>query len=204
MNATPGLRAAIYARYPADKQKDTSVEDQVSLCRRLCGQKGWHVAHVFTDHAISGKISQRPGYARLLHASESGQVDVIVAESQNRLSRDRTDSATLLKRMTFFGISLYTVAAQELDEQKVGVGSLVSSLFLKDLALKTRRSLEGRIARGKSAGGICYGYRVKREILPSGTVSTGDREIEPDEAAVITRIFRDYAEGLSAARSPRP
>ncbi|WP_260007496.1 recombinase family protein [Leisingera sp. M527] len=39
---------------------------------------------------------------------------------------------------------------------------------------------------------------MKREILPDGTLSTGDREIEPDEAAVITRIFRDYADGLSA------
>ncbi len=34
--------------------------------------------------------------------------------------------------------------------------------------------------------------------LPDGTVSTGDREIEPEESAVITRIFREYADGLSA------
>ena len=59
MNATPGLRAAIYARYSTDKQKDTSVEDQIRLCRRLCEQKGWQVTEVFTDHALSGKNALR-------------------------------------------------------------------------------------------------------------------------------------------------
>ena len=198
MTATPGLRAAIYARYSTDKQKDTSVEDQIRLCRRLCEQKGWQVTEVFTDHALSGKNTLRPGYQRLIQAAECGQIDVIAAESQNRLSRDMADSANLLKRMNFFGVRIHTASENELDDMKVGVSGLVSTMFLKDLAQKTRRGLEGRIARGKSAGGIAYGYRVKREILPDGTLSTGDREIEQDEAAVIKRIFRDYADGLSA------
>ncbi|MEZ0468952.1 recombinase family protein, partial [Phaeobacter sp. SYSU ZJ3003] len=198
MNATPGLRAAIYARYSTDKQKDTSVEDQIRLCRRMCEQNGWQVTEVFTDHALSGKNALRPGYQRLIRAAECGQIDIIVAESQNRLSRDMADSATLLKRMSYFGVRLHTAAENELDDMKVGVSGLVSTMFLRDLAQKTRRGLEGRVARGKSAGGICYGYRVKREILPDGTLSTGDREIEPEESAVIQRIFQDYADGLSA------
>ncbi|WP_027245688.1 recombinase family protein [Leisingera daeponensis] len=198
MNATPGLRAAIYARYSTDKQKDTSVEDQIRLCRRLCEQKGWLVTEVFTDHALSGKNALRPGYQRLIQAAERGGIDVIAAESQNRLSRDMADSATLLKRMNFFGVKIHTASENELDDMKVGVGGLVSTMFLKDLAQKTRRGLEGGVTKGKSAGGISYGYRVKREILPDGTLSTGDREIEQDEAAVIKRIFRDYADGLSA------
>ncbi|MCB4458492.1 recombinase family protein [Leisingera sp. McT4-56] len=100
--------------------------------------------------------------------------------------------------MNFFGVRIHTASENELDDMKVGVGGLVSTMFLKDLAQKTRRGLEGRVAKGKSAGGICYAYRVKREILPDGTLSTGDREVEQDEAAVIKRIFRDYADGLSA------
>jgi len=65
------------------------------------------------------------------------------------------DSATLLKRMSCFGGRLHTAAENELDDMKVGVSGLVSTMFLKDLAQKTRRGLEGRIAKGKSAGGIC-------------------------------------------------
>lgn len=42
------------------------------------------------------------------------------------------------------------------------------------------------------------GYRVRRELRPDGTVTTGDRDIQPAEAAVVLRIFSDYAAGLSA------
>jgi len=36
----------------------------------------------------------------------------------------------------------------------------MNALFLKDLAEKTHRGLRGRIEDGKSAGRLCYGYRV--------------------------------------------
>jgi len=89
----------------------------------------------------------------------------------------------------------------------------MNALFLKDLADKTRRGLRGRVEAGKSGGGLCYGYWVVRSL--SGTsVTTGEREIEPDEAAVVERIFREFIGGASpkqiakrperGRRSPRP
>ena len=51
----------------------------------------------------------------------------------------------------------------------------MNALFLKDLAEKTHRGLRGRIEDGKSAGGLCYGYRVVK-ALSAGTVTTGERE----------------------------
>jgi hypothetical protein len=71
----------------------------------------------------------------------------------------------------------------------------MNALFLKDLADKTRRGLRGRVELGKSGGGLCYGYRVRRATHDG--VATGEREIVPAEAEVIRRIFRDYAAGLS-------
>jgi Recombinase len=49
---------------------------------------------------------------------------------------------------------------------------------------------------GKAGGGICYGYRVVRTMTRT-TVSTGEREIEPVEAAVVERIFREFVAGHS-------
>ena len=49
---------------------------------------------------------------------------------------------------------------------------------------------------GKSGGGLCYGYKVRR-ATHDGTATTGNREIVPAEAEVILRIFRDYAAGVS-------
>jgi site-specific DNA recombinase len=41
-----------------------------------------------------------------------------------------------------------------------------------------------------------YGYRVVKS-LTGGTVTTGEREIEPAEAAIVERIFRDYVAGVA-------
>src|ERR1051326_7908013 len=72
----------------------------------------------------------------------------------------------------------------------------MNALFLKDLAEKTHRGLRGRVEDGKSAGGLCYGYRVVKTIS-EGQVTTGEREIEPTEARVVERIFSDFVTGVS-------
>jgi hypothetical protein len=72
----------------------------------------------------------------------------------------------------------------------------MNAMYLSELADKTRRGLRGRIEIGRAGGGLCYGYRVLRRI-ENGAVTTGEREIVDEEAAVIRRIFRDYAAGAS-------
>jgi site-specific DNA recombinase len=59
----------------------------------------------------------------------------------------------------------------------------MNALFLKDLAEKTHRGLRGRVESGKGGGGSLLGYRVVRTMTGT-TVSIGEREIEPAEAAV--------------------
>ncbi|MFY1709853.1 recombinase family protein [Tritonibacter mobilis] len=59
-----------------------------------------------------------PDYLRLLQAAERGEVDIIVAESLNRLSRDQADTAPLFKRMSFFGDRLHTIADQDEEDRR--------------------------------------------------------------------------------------
>lgn len=75
----------------------------------------------------------------------------------------------------------------------------MNALFLKDLADKTRRGLQGRIEDGKSGGGLCFGYDVVRQLDAGGDPVRGDRTINEVEAGVVRRIFKEYIEG----RSPR-
>ncbi|GAB6053075.1 recombinase family protein [Magnetospira thiophila] len=62
---------------------------------------------------------------------------------------------------------------------------------IKDLALKTKRGQSGRINKGRAAGGLAYGYRVKPGV------EAGDREIIEEEAEIIRHIFTAYAAGES-------
>src|SRR4051812_27324086 len=122
--------------------------------------------------------------------------DVVLAESLDRFSRDQEDTEGLFKRLTFAGVNIVTLAEGDITHLHIGFKGTMNALFLKDLAEKTHRGLRGRIEDGKSAGGLCYGYRVVK-AFNGGSVTTGEREIEPTEAPIVERIFRDFVAGLS-------
>ena len=139
----------------------------------------------------------RPGLQDLLAEARAGLFDVVVAEALDRLSRDQEDVAGIFKRLRFLGIAIHTLAEGEITELHVGLKGTMNALYLKDLAQKTRRGLEGRVRAGRSAGGLCYGYRVAKRTGADGERVRGHREIDAAEAAIVRRIFAEFAAGTS-------
>ena len=191
-----GTKVAIYARYSSDNQRDASIADQMRVCRAFAERQGWTIAQEYSDHAVSGATLLRSGFQELMRGALSRQFDVVLAESLDRFSRDQEDTAGLFKRLTFAGVNIVTLAEGDITHLHIGFKGTMNALFLKDLAEKTHRGLRGRVEDGKSAGGLCYGYRVVR-TLSGGSVTTGEREIEPAESAVVERIFREFIAGAS-------
>ena len=112
--------------------------------------------------AISGASAIRPGYQRLLEAVLAGGIDVVLAEALDRLSRDQEDIAALHKRLRFLGVQLVTVGEGEIGDLHIGLKGAMNALYLKDLADKTRRGLEGRVRAGRSGGGTLLRLRCRR------------------------------------------
>ena len=191
------MRAAIYARYSTDLQSDASIDDQHRLCLQLIASHGWSEAETYADRGISGASHLRPAYQRLLEDARHNKLDVVVAEGLDRLSRDQEHIAAFFKHMRFQGIPIVTVAEGEISELHIGLKGTMSSLFLKDLAQKTHRGLEGRVRKGKSAGGVTYGYDVVRSVQADGSITTGERTINAAQAQVVRRIFKEFATGQS-------
>jgi DNA invertase Pin-like site-specific DNA recombinase len=194
------LRAVVYARYSSELQRGASIDDQIRLCKELVAREGWQLVSVLRDAALSGATSLRAGYQALLSAARDDAFDVVVAEALDRLSRDQEDVAGLFKRLRFAGIRIVTLAEGEVSELHVGLKGTMNALFLEDLADKTRRGLRGRVEAGKSAGGNSYGYKIRSSFDEAGQALTGMREIDAAEAAIIERIFADYAAGTSPKR----
>ena len=187
----------VYARYSSDMSRDASIEDQVRLCNQYIADQKWAIAGTFEDRAISGASALRPGYQSLLALVRQGNIDVVLAEALDRLSRDQEDVAALFKIVRFAGAKLITLAEGEISELHIGLKGTMNALFLKDLALKTKRGLEGRINKGRSAGGNAYGYDVVREYGPDGPIDRGRRTINAQEARVVVEIFTRYLNGES-------
>ena len=191
------MRIAIYARYSSDLQTDASIEDQIRLCQELASKEKWAVVNRYTDHGISGASLMRPGIQALMQDASGGKFDLVVAEALDRLSRDQADIATIKKRLQFAGINIHTLAEGEITELHIGLKGTMNALFLKDLALKTRRGISGRIEKGKSGGGLPYGYDAVVQFDSQGERIRGDRTINDGEAAIVRRIFEEFAAGKS-------
>ncbi len=190
------MKVAIYARYSSDNQRDASIADQLRVCRAFAERQRWVICEEYTDHAVSGATLLRAGFQALMRDALNRRFDVVLAESLDRFSRDQEDTAGLFKRLTFAGVNIVTLAEGDITHLHIGFKGTMNALFLKDLAEKTHRGLRGRVEDGKSAGGLCYGYRVVK-VLNAGTVTTGEREVVPEEARLVERIFRDFIAGVS-------
>ena len=196
------LRCAAYARYSSDLQSPRSIEDQLRICREYALSHGFLFLeeHIYVDEALSGVGADRPGLKRLLDSALSAArpFDVILLDDSSRLARNTKDALTFFERLNFAGVRLIAVS-QGIDSDNeqahviVTVHGMVDSLYVKELAKKTHRGLEGRMLRGEHTGGRCFGYD---SVPVSG--STGKQlVINESEAEVVRRIFEMSASGQS-------
>ena len=197
---TPILRCATYARYSSSQQRDASIVDQQRNMMRYAETKGWRILtdFMFSDEAISGAGLDRPGFQQLLRAAKASPrvIDVILVDDTSRISRSLADTVRLREDLNFTGIRFVAVSQgiDSDDEQAdvmMTVYGLVDSLYIKELAKKTHRGLEGLALKGFHTGGSCFGYRSEK--LDGGS----QLQIVEEEAAVVRRIFHMSASGLS-------
>ena len=202
------MKVAIYARYSSENQRPESIEDQIRGCEELAAERGYSVdsTHIYRDEAKSGALRDRPGLETLLAAARARQFEAVLVDDLSRLSRDNHFLLTLYAEFRFNGVRIIS-RADSLDSDdlhsKLGfqMRGIVNELYLDDLREKTLRGQKGQKARGFTVGEATYGYhsvpvgemRVDRQGRPR---PDGYRMvIDPAEAEVVLRIFRDFGEG---------
>jgi site-specific DNA recombinase len=189
------MKAAIYARYSTDMQRKESIEDQHRVCDALCQRHGFKVAAKFSDAAMSGGTSQRPGYQDMLRAARRKEFDVIVAEDTSRLWRNLSEQSPRLAELSDLGIIVVTADLDTRSESAGILGAVTGAMgeqYRKEIGRRTRRGLEGLARNGKSAGGRSYGY------VPASESGTGQIEIDKEQAAVVVRAYQLAADGYAA------
>jgi DNA invertase Pin-like site-specific DNA recombinase len=187
------MRIALYARYSSDNQRDASIADQFRVTRDHADKQGEKVVEEYSDHAISGASLLRPGIQALIMDAQKGRFDLVLAEALDRLSRDQEDIAGFYKRMSFCGVKLVTLSEGSISELHIGLKGTMNALFLKDLAEKTRRGQKP----ARSPAAIPMAMIIVKSFDGNGEPVRGERSVNPREAEVIWRIFREYAAGKS-------
>jgi site-specific DNA recombinase len=195
--------AALYARKSTDQNvadEEKSVARQIERARAYAADKGWVVAdeHVYSDDGISGaEFLKRPGFLALMNALRPGPpFQVLVTMEQSRLGRSQDEVPYALKRITDAGVRIFAYLTNtEIKRESAADKFMIHAIaFVDDMAReqsreRTRDALRRKVERGHVAGGMLYGYR---NVRGDGHVT---RVIVPDEAEIITRIFREVAAG---------
>ena len=214
------MKIAIYARYSTEKQDARSIDDQERRCRATAAEKGLVAIEVYSDQAISGGHLRRDGLQRMLADAKARKFKAVIVDDLYRLSRDRVDSGVLLRdlkdlRVTVFDVETGLSSNDEAADMVFGVKALMRRRVHQEaISRQTHRGLEGRALAGFNPGGKAYGYTSVEE--PNPTDPTRPRRltiIDPQEAAVVRRIFaetvagkspRDVAYALNADGIPAP
>ncbi len=207
------MRASIYARYSSENQRQESLEDQIASCNRYARKHDHMVLdeHVYTDRARSGTSHERDGLKALLAAAARRLFDVVLVDDLSRLARDNTFMLNALAELGYWDVRLVSVTdhldtADEAATLGFQLRGIFNELAVRDLAKRTHRGQRGQVERGFYVGERTYGYRSE----PRGEVRIDKHgrprpegfgmRIEPSEAAVVRRIFEEFAGGIPAYR----
>ncbi len=207
------MKAAIYARYSSENQSEKSIADQTRVCKNYIKEHGMIIddEHIYVDEAISGSLINRPGLQALEEGMENKEFGAVVVDDLSRLSRSNHQMLTLVLKFDYHQVKLISVSdgivtGDENSKLGIHIRGFINELYLDDLRKKTMRGLEGQKLRGFSTGEDVYGYYTK----PVGELKLNKRgqpkyegmvhKINPDEADVVHRIYKEFIEGKSLSK----
>lgn len=207
------MRAAVYARFSSENQREQSIEDQIRVCREFAKRSDITILadHIYFDEAQSGSVRARPGLEALKAAAEAKQFDALIVDDSSRLSRDNQYFNTLLCLFQYWGVSLISVSdGLDMREEHAKVAyqfrGIINELYLTDLKKKTHRGQMGQVLRGFSMGAKGYGYKS----VPDGQTKLDKKGrlradgfklvVIPEDARIVQRIFADFAEGKAITK----
>lgn len=196
-NGTQISRAVAYARFSSNNQRDESIDAQLRAIQDYCERNGIKLVGIYTDEAQSAKTDNRDDFRVMIDDILKGKIDVdaVLVHKFNRFARNKYDSALYKKRLRDIGIKVISVT-QPIDDSPEGriLESLIEAMdeyYSENLALEVKKGLFENAIQGKYTGGK----------LPYGLTVDSEGYFCPDEnAPIVQRIFKEYAEGVPKTR----
>lgn len=202
-------RAALYCRLSREDEgleassESESIQNQRSMLLAWAERLGYAVQGIYCDEDYSGADRDRPAFNRMLAAARAGQIDVILAKSQSRFTRDMELVEKYLHGLfplwgvRFLALVDHVDTGDAAGKKSRQIYGLMNEWYLEDLSANVRAVLTHKRRQGCSiASSPLYGYQKdparKGHLLPDAAT-----------AAVVERIFRLALSGLGCASIAR-
>lgn len=189
------MKAAAYARYSSDNQREESIDAQLRAIRAFAERYSYELVTVYADEAISGKTDDREQFRAMLAAARVRSFDAVIVHEFSRFARNALDSRTYKTELRQYGVRVISVL-EPLDDSPTGRFMEVviegkDQMYSEHLAIETMKGLKENAYNCKFTGGRApLGY----DVVDLKYV-VNDREAE-----LVRRIFSMYATGYSYDR----
>lgn len=200
----PKLRVAAYCRVSTDSDEQaSSYEVQVEHYTNFINSNlEWELAGIYADDGISGTSTKnREEFNRLIQDCMKNKVDRIITKSISRFARNTLDCLKYIRQLKEKNIPVY-FEKENIDTMD-SKGEIMLTI-MASLAQQESQSLSQNVKLG-------FQYRYQQGEIPINhnrflgytKDNKGHLVIEPTEAEVIKRIFKEYLEGSSLIQIAR-
>ncbi len=201
------INVCAYCRVSTDKRDQTnSFEAQKAYFYEAFNRRSnWKLKTIFKDNGISGTmLKKRDGFEQMIREAKAGKYQLIITKSVSRFSRNVEHILTFVEDLRRHGVYIWFITDKICTDSDNYRKPLISA---SDAAEAESRAASERVRWGqryKMQQGVVFGrkemfgYNIKRD-------DNGKQyfEIIPDEAEIVRRIFRMYADDIGTFKIAR-
>lgn len=193
------LRVAAYCRVSTDSedQKESFIAQMHYYYSFIQQSENMQLVDVYADEGITGTCTaKRDDFNRMIKDCKIGKIDRIYVKSVTRFARNALDCLETIHLLKDYGVSIYFendgIDTQNLNSELV---LYVKSAFAQSEAMAgSKRVQTANRMRAENGHYIFasapFGYRVEgNTLIPI-----------PEEAAIVSRIYRDYLSGIGMSK----
>lgn len=197
-DAKPKLRVAAYCRVSTDSDEQaTSYEAQVEhYTEYIQKNPDWEFAGIYADDGISGtNTKKREEFNHMIDDCKAGNIDMIITKSISRFARNTLDCLKYIRQLKDMNIP---VLFEKESINTMDAKGEVLITIMASLAQQESQSLSQNVKLG-----LQYRYQQGKvqinhnRFLGYTKDADGNLIIDPEQAEIVKRIYREYLEGLS-------
>ena len=192
------LRVAPYCRVSTDKEEQlSSYEAQIEYYTdKINSNPDWTMVRLYADEGITGTSARkRKDFLKMVRDCQKGKIDLVITKSVSRFCRNTLDGLNYVRRLKQYGVGVY------FEKENVNTLYMDNEMiltFMMSQAQAESESLSGNVKWGHRKnfqdGKVYYNYKG---FLGYRRGADGRPEIDPEQAAVVRRIFSRYLLGHS-------
>lgn len=178
-------KAAIYARYSSDNQREESIEAQVRAIKEYAESHEYKIVKIYTDEAYSAKTDDRPQFLQMIADSKKGLFDALIFHKLDRFARNRYDSAFYKKTLQENGVRPISVLENFDDSPE----SIILESVLEGMAEYYSANLAREVKKGQKENALSCKHNGGKPPFGYDVDVEKNYIINEQEAVAVRKVF---------------